>query len=144
MQAGRGMLPHWTLGGAGPTSYHWRWHSLLGSVSNVGLLLHLPSRYGLEHCRVRLHRLEASATKAAASSRRSWQVLEVATPQVTGGHWAKLALVMAYIQQAVSSTMAPGSHWLALHFVHSGHQLRFQHRICSNSHSDAFSRWDMF
>ena len=33
---------------------------VLGSVSNVGLLLHLPSRYGLEHCRVRLHRLEAS------------------------------------------------------------------------------------
>ena len=31
---------------------------VLGSISNVGLLFHLPGRYGLEHCRVRLHRNE--------------------------------------------------------------------------------------
>ena len=41
---------------------------VLGSVSNVGLLLHLPSRYGLEHCRVRLHRLEASVMGRAKVS----------------------------------------------------------------------------
>ena len=35
------------------------------------LLLHLPSRYGLEHCRVRLHRLEASDLLGLASG-QSW------------------------------------------------------------------------
>lgn len=33
---------------------------VLGSISNIGLLFHLPGRYGLEHCRIRLHRPEAS------------------------------------------------------------------------------------
>ena len=35
---------------------------VLGALSNAGLLIHLPVRFGLEHCRVRLHRREAESS----------------------------------------------------------------------------------
>ena len=84
---------------------------VLGSVSNVGLLLHLPSRYGLEHCRVRLHRLEASAM----AYHRYWKdkpvALSIVQARLVGLAHFSIGYVLTYgpFVIAASLTISRGS-----------------------------------